>query len=1398
MADRIINWERFKLTNNDERGVQLRFEDLCRQLFIREYLSGNKIVKYVYSIPNNPGIEAEPVLDEINNKWLGYQAKFFDSRTNYNQILDSAQKTVENYAGKVDIVFLYCNKSLSIKAKDYQKAEKLLYENKIKLIPVPSDAIFDQVRKYPDLAMFYFGQHPINHVWLMKHNHRMLVHMGERFNADFNVDTHNDWALSCFLHTEIAVNYLNERKQSCLSRINSYQHKGCEFKEYLTILNKEVLDLPDIAAENIKDSFYWFDKVYFSVKKYYKKIENEKDRTKKKSDKLYKVYRSNEISGKRKEAAKQKYFEAKYRWETLNDLLSIILPLSISDYEKKLITGKALSVTGKAGVGKSQLLANAISLLIESGQNALLLLGHLFCTDQPMPIQIIEKCNLNFSFNELIDILEVLGERDNRVVPLFIDAINETWNYSLWKDALPIIIDKVESCTYVKLVFSYRPEYEKYLLSTELVKKIKESNICHIIHNGFADNSLAARKRFFNHYGIPFTPNEYFNYELDNPLFLKLYCKAYKEGDVSLPLLYERILASVNEKFHIIFQKRLQDLRYLETEDLITPFIIELADNLIVKADKRILKDELIQFKCWQQVGIPAHSFIPHVVRENLLYTFVDEKGEHYFFAYDQMNDYYCAKALVRRCSSKAELRNKLVEEFLCINNGMIGKLDNVDLFVNTCAIYADCSKEKGEFCIDILDKVTDENDREELLDRLVLSFMWRNKDTVSGQFFLDLCRKYSAEVGTFWKVLISNSVKINHPLNADFLHSLLLSYDLNKRDYVWTTYINDTFSTEDNIIVQMIHGYVKGEKIVMHNAEQTRLLLTLFGWFLTSSSRELRDYTSKAMIEILKDNFALCEVLLRKFESVNDPYVIQRLYGIVFGACCKRQGNQLDIYKTLAEYVYETVFNQESVYPDILLRDYARLIIERFLWEQPVYDGVINKLKIKPPYNSEPIPVVEEDYLKLDCTGGIRCIKSSMHFVDKGFYGDFGRYVFQSALSNFEVDHNCIFNYAMHFIILVLGYKEEMFGDNDLRLDKYNFNRDNTIKIERIGKKYQWIALYNILARVADHYKMKRRYDDEPDEIQYEGPWTLYLRDFDPTLNQSFMKCKDVPVLSMIDKFLAEAREENNQKLLTLKGHEEEWLGEEGSFFRNLKNALLLEDDSGKQWLALTNYCGTNGKNLLNEGLAVWSWLYAFFVTPEQERMLLQLNAEGNDLRCFDYRSNTIYTLFNREFPWADGSELYKKQAWVEPVINNVRASLNQLFIKNIGKIMHASYDWAWDAEYDATKSETVIWSLPCAELIETLKLKQQEYDSFYYDNNGQLAAFDVRRVQDNGRAVIRKDLLDKFLAERKLRLIWIVNAEKEIHNPVTRLVSQYSEWTGVLSYNGSDINGRLWRIKK
>ena len=98
------------------------------------------------------------------------------------------------------------------------------------------------------------------------------------------------------------------------------------------------------------------------------------------------------------------------------------------------------------------------------------------------------------------------------------------------------------------------------------------------------------------------------------------------------------------------------------------------------------------------------------------------------------------------------------------------------------------------------------------------------------------------------WNVLIVNSVKIDHPLNADFLHNLLAGYEINKRDYIWTTYINTIFADTTNRITQLIQMYDKGESIAMKSKKQTELLLTLFGWLLTASDRMLRDYTSKAV----------------------------------------------------------------------------------------------------------------------------------------------------------------------------------------------------------------------------------------------------------------------------------------------------------------------------------------------------------------------------------------------------------------------------------------------------------------------------------------------------------------------------------------------------------------------
>ena len=129
-----INWDTFRANNHDARGVRYKFEDLCRQLFANENLSGNKLFRYLHANPNNYGLETEPIYDEENKRWIGFQAKFFDNEVDYGKIKESAEKVVKYYTGNVghvDLVYLFCNKPISVKAKDYIKTINLLKKYQI-------------------------------------------------------------------------------------------------------------------------------------------------------------------------------------------------------------------------------------------------------------------------------------------------------------------------------------------------------------------------------------------------------------------------------------------------------------------------------------------------------------------------------------------------------------------------------------------------------------------------------------------------------------------------------------------------------------------------------------------------------------------------------------------------------------------------------------------------------------------------------------------------------------------------------------------------------------------------------------------------------------------------------------------------------------------------------------------------------------------------------------------------------------------------------------------------------------------------------------------------------------------------------------------------------------------
>lgn len=1367
-----INWDTFRTANRDSRGIQFRFEDLCRQLFEHEFLAGNHHT-YLHCNPNNPGLEADPIYDGNSNKKIGFQVKFFENRVNYGQIEHSAEEIIAHYAGRVDTVYLYSNKPLS--SKSLLKTRHILKSKDIELELVTDQAILDLVRgKCNDLAACYFNQAGVNEDWIREKSEETLKIIKERYNSQFNVVTTYSNELSLFVRDENAVKLLNNKKSDTLERIDNW-HTYDPFEiNFLRKLKGKISSLADVTLDTLDDAGQWKKIVDDFMQMEYSEIQNKIDCLKK------------EISDASSDDKKAETGEIN-KWQKvqgLTGLKSLTDGLILTDVENNLLNGKVLAIRGKAGTGKSQLLAFETRKLLDAGRIVLTIAGGIYCSDDPIEKQILDNLRARVSFEDLVEILNAIGEKSHHIVPIFIDALNETGNQQLWEKGLISIIDLINTQPFVKLAFTYRMEYENRLLASAVLDEIHKGTILRIDHRGFESNGLSAISEFLNYYHIQFVPLECFASEMMNPLFLSLYCKTYdkskSKSEVSLPELYDRLTEKVTR--HIKNLKSMPTLSELSDDcNIVELFLLELAAKFMNSHAKSINEDDLYRLDFWGKYGIPTMVFVNQMVNENILLDYpVVNGGKNYAFAYDQMNDYFCAKVIINH-HEKQEIRSHLIDRVLGIKNGELSNFADIGLFTYVCALY---SQKYHEECIDVIDCLTSEDDKGNVFSEYLKSFEWRTSSNVSEDEIRQLLKRYPFRLSDLWHMLIVNSVKHTNPLNADFLHSILLPMKMNRRDYMWTLYINGSeFADTNERLMQIIDMYTRGKLILSNIPEQTKLILTLFGWFLTSSNRRLRDHVSKAMVEILKEHFEFCIALLQNFQDVNDPYVLQRLYGIVFGACCKAKP-ETDTYRYLVEYVYQTIFNKGKVYPDILLRDYARLIIEKFMLDNSGFEGIIDINKIRPPYKSDPLPKISDaeiDFSRdIDSRPGLSRILSSMRLESMGgSYGNFGRYVFQYKVHAFDVNLKDMYNYAIYYIVKKLGYDDEYFGNYDAQGFHWGIN---PLKIERIGKKYQWIAFYHIMALVSDHCKV-RHFDDFP--IDYDGPWDPYVRDFDPTINENFMKCEEVPTFPQIPKIIDAIEQAMYAVDISDKKSVQKWFQGISLFYDKFEDTLFLKDDSGDEWVCLGSSSHKSVVGMGNSELSDGKNSYAYFLSKDEADFLMGNfdQIPVNEVQDLIW-SDTVYSIFNREYPWAPSCKTLEEDISEDFHIKGVTKG-NQL------KFKYAEYHFLWETEWDASKEASISWRVPSMGLINVLHLTQEKYDGYFYDSNKKLAAYDASLInKENDFLVLRKDLLDEFLSKTGLHLIWLTLLTKST-------TTSMNDWLTLGIYRDGHFDKKIRKVE-
>ncbi|MDQ8180392.1 hypothetical protein [Pelagicoccus sp. SDUM812005] len=859
---------------------------------------------------------------------------------------------------------------------------------------------------------------------------------------------------------------------------------------------------------------------------------------------------------------------------------------------------------GEAGIGKSHTLCDISEHRNESNLPTVFLLGQHYCGGNPIDLIKTELDLKSHRDGDVLGALDAAGEAARSKTLIIIDAINEGSSRENWKHNIRKFLVEVQQYQNISLLISCRTTYLRYILPDDFDSGL----MVRVQHKGFRGFEHRAASIYLSGQGISKPSAPILAPEFSNPLFLKTCCKALKSrGETAFPKglngitrLFDFFVTSVEANIAKI-------KGYNPAEAIVRNTLLSFASELFPNHTEG--------FPMTQARGI-INAFDPDPQRgENLFKILMDEGilaedivySEHSSqpvirFTYERFSDHFIADQILKGCTG-ADI-SQLFEK-----GGQINALLTENSFLRLQGIYEALAIAIAEhFKLEFIDLLPGEINisRWGLEDLFRNTVLWRSGTSITERTreLLNLCRSSLHEKPAI-DILLQLSTEPNHPWNADMLHNSLKKRSMAERDYIWSTYIaiSDYEEDEDqpeSIVLTLIDWACLGD-ISETEAERIRLCATALMWFHTTPNRRVRDLTTKAIVRLLANHPAFVPSLIKEFSDINDPYLSERLYAVVLGVFCHIEDGRLQT--KIADLVYETLFRGGEPPAHILLRDYARSILELAL-HRGVLPSSIAPDSFRPPYKSE-WPIENPTEAELDELTGDQ-YRSSIRSSLMGFPGDFGNYTMscvhdwsptplseQSPKTGYEL---CYEFAEKHFSeidkIRFLAISKPTRSRKDYDLQQIDFLEDitkakledlrklnqefqkereefftritqnlspedkeyfrwlkgvdtrgapafsrkwaqrwvckrayrfgwteklfksfeevcshrsstsrATSHMERMGKKYQWIALHELLARLADNLHWIVNDYSEDEDRRYEGPWQLSKRDIDPTI---------------------------------------------------------------------------------------------------------------------------------------------------------------------------------------------------------------------------------------------------------------------------------------------------------
>ncbi len=1382
-----INWNDIRAIEGQREG----FEELVCQLARQEKISN----QVLYTRIGKPDGGKESYWELSSGDIHCWQAKYFTSslsNSQWSQVDKSVKTAIDNHP-KLTKYYIAIpvdrpdgkgrGKSMLQKWKDYVAAWENYASSK------KMNVSFEYWGKHeletrlikPEnegLRYYFFKIAELSDHWFNRKNQESIDALGGRYTSELHFDLpflsfHDGFTRDHRFSERINTYYdgvLEKRRKIYLRDSGKYLKKEVSSLDKAIEVFRRVYEEVDFSGTNIIP----FDSIRNELN-----CVNEAIRAI--SKKLYEL--KSEAKNKIKEKGDSVGYSSRLHDNELQELRE--LSSAIDDFHVfldsevcTLANNPYLILVGPAGVGKSHALADIISGRRQNNQTSLMLLGENFSTHE-LPWTQILRNQLRFDGNEytLLGALNAKAESQQSRIVIVIDALNEGNGRRIWPKRLKSFIRSFQQYPWLGLIVSIRNSFENLIAPED---DIDDAIASRIYHPGFDGMEYEAVIHFFSHYEIIPPGSPLLNPEFQNPLFLKLFCEGLKkrglksvpDGYQGISAIIENFLEGVEEKLAqpdaLDYDIKLKLLRKA-VDGILVIMVEDGEDHLSYEIGEGIANDTF-SGRC----GSDDKQYLKRLISEGVINEDLYWKKRHCYngihFAYQRFQDYLIVSALLdkyldsdhpMKSFDEGPLKELLADSSSANYNQNVIEALSVQVPERTgkelheLAPYAARYFSTGIAFIDGL--------------------IWRRTDTIneaSRNYVNDVLIKNDGLLYRFLETSISISTKSDFYFNADRLHDYLYRMTLVERDALWTTWLQDKYGeySDYNSVKRLVDWAWNEDPKHEVSDESARLTGVMLAWFLTSSNRYLRDSSTKALVCLLQDRIAVLVKVLQQFEGVNDPYVYERLYAVAYG-CALRTRDQ-DSLVPLCNYIYQVIFDMDEVYPNILLRDYARGVIEYTIYLN--LEPKVDLAKIRPPYKSElpnNLPTIKEiDYKfepKVDkghkgAWGATAILNSMTTEYGRGTarYGDFGRYTFQSALSDWNVDCDKLSNYGVQRIF-ELGYDPEVFSE----FDSIQGSGRRTGHLERIGKKYQWIVFYEILAKVSDNCKMYEEGGYSSSESKaygtYDGPWRPYVRDIDPTVT--------------IKKTLKRSTVEKADELPWWVPCEyQNWKEDTISWEREvddlppIQELISVKDSDGVVWLNLNMYIVWREPKKLGEdrwdvkGKRVLFDIGSWLVEPKELKEMLNVEHANNAWGSWSPELSNRYEVFSREHYWSPASLFFQLTPYYggDALPTELESHESK---KKVAMAKSTALYYLWEEEFDCSKEEVISYYKPGPLISTGLKPSQKEGE--YLNDLGEVVCFDPS-VYEKGPAclLMRKDHVQKLLKESGLRLVWIIQGEKQV----------------------------------